>query len=66
MVGSVFFNFFEGVEIIVIIIGLYIRGFFFLKVSLELVYLIDIKCCGGYIDLIIYELGVWCVRIIVF
>lgn len=29
MVGSVFFNFFEGVEIIVIIIGLYIRGFFF-------------------------------------
>lgn len=57
MVGSVFFNFFEGVEIIVIIIGLYIRGFF-LKVSLELVYLIDIKCCGGYIDLIIYELGV--------
>lgn len=31
MVGSVFFNFFEGVEIIVIIIGLYIRGFFFKK-----------------------------------
>lgn len=63
MAGSVSLNSLEGVEITAIITGLHIRGFF-LKVSLELVYPIDIKCCGGYTDLIIYESGVRCVRII--
>lgn len=63
MAGSVSLNSLEGVEITAIITGLHIRGFF-LKVSLELVYPIDIKGCGGYTDLIIYESGVRCVRII--